>query len=205
MTRTKNERGMVIIEATFVFPIMFLVIFFMVFAGNAFYVRSKVDSIVTELTIKGAAYCATPMLREVANTGNIPGYGSFRNEPYRHLFWNNPAEAIIEAELGNRLSNVSTGLFSGMRPILSPATVSYNNKYIYSTFSISLEHKIRIPIRILGTGEFIYLRTVTHAETAVSDVPEFMRNINTIEDYLLQTGISDKIAEAINKVKGLFG
>ena len=32
----ESERGMVIVEATIVFPVMFLVIFLMLFTGNAY-------------------------------------------------------------------------------------------------------------------------------------------------------------------------
>ena len=56
--RELSERGMMIIEAALVFPIMFLAIFFMFFMGNAYYQKCKVEAIVTELTLDGAAFSA---------------------------------------------------------------------------------------------------------------------------------------------------
>ena len=205
----KSEKGaMPVVEATIVFPVMFLVIFFLIFMGNAYFVKCKVEAIVTESTLDGAAYCADPMLYNIKTTGNIPAFDT-NPEPYRYLARENPAEGIIKTELNKRLGNVSTGLFSGMKPSYSPAKVKFNNYYIYATFSIDLEYNIVIPVRLLGSKENMKIKTLTHAETTVTDVPEFMRNINMVEDYLIQTGIKEKIddgmkkiSDAIDKAKG---
>jgi hypothetical protein len=50
----------------------------------------------------------------------------------------------------------------------------------------------------------MHIDFTAHSETAVTDVPEFMRNINMVEDYMDQTGLTDKITEAINKAKSIF-
>jgi hypothetical protein len=67
-----------------------------------------------------------------------------------------------------------------------------------------LDYKITVPIKILGADDYFHINFTTRAETPVTDVPEFMRNINMIEDYMEQTGIKEKIGEAIEKAKSVF-
>ena len=50
-----NRGAMSIVEATFVFPIMFFVVFFMIMAGEAFYQHARVEYFVTVAAIDGAA------------------------------------------------------------------------------------------------------------------------------------------------------
>ena len=61
-SKLNSENGTVIIEATFVFPIMFIILFFLIYMGNAFYMKAQVESVVEQKAIQGAAYCADPIL-----------------------------------------------------------------------------------------------------------------------------------------------
>ena len=202
----KREKGMVIVEATLVFPIMFLVLFFLIFMGNAYYQKCRVEAIVTELTLAGAAYCADPLLPNVAQTGDAPGYND-DNDPwryYRYFTRMDYAKAEIEEKLTERLGNVSTGLFSGMRPTKSFMEAKPNNYVIYATFGIELEYKVPIPVKLLGQEYFSSFVVECRAESAVTDVPEFMRNVNMVEDYLEQTKAMETIRNAIGKAKDFF-
>ncbi|MCL2747174.1 MAG: pilus assembly protein [Oscillospiraceae bacterium] len=202
----KREGGMVIIEATIVFPVMFLVIFFMIFMGNAYYQKCKIEAIVTELTLDGAAYCASPLLRDVDKTGKAPTFGK-STDPwryYRYFTKMGNTQQAIEQELETQVGGVGTGLFSCMKPNRPSAKVQPNNYVVYSTFSIDLDYMVPLPIKLLGEQYFSSFRVETHAESAVTDAPEFIRNVNMVEDYLKQTGVDEKIKEAIDKAKGFF-
>ena len=62
----KEEKAVAtIVEATVVFPIMFLVIIFMLFMGNAYYQMSRIDAIVAECAMEGAAACTDPFYYRV--------------------------------------------------------------------------------------------------------------------------------------------
>ena len=80
----------------------------------------------------------------------------------------------------------------------------YNNGFIYSTFSVDVEYKIQIPVRLLGASDFIYMNISSHADMPVSDTTEFIRNVNMIEDYMQKYGVTEKIEEMINKAKEWF-
>jgi len=205
MKELKNEKGMVIVEATIVFPIMFLVIFFLILMGNAYFEKCRVEAIVNEMTVDGAAYCADPYLRYVDLNGSVPNF-STNSEPYRYFTDMKTVRDSITKDLYAKLDKISTGLFSGMKPSKNGnAKVNFNNSYLYSTFSIDLDYKITVPIKLIGASDTFHINYSSHAETPVTDVPEFMRNINMVEDYLDQTGEKEKINEAIQKAKSLFG
>ena len=72
MKKVKKDEGMLVVEATIVFPVMFLVIFLMIFMGNAYFQKSRIDSIVTQMAYYGSAQCADPLLREITENGKVP-------------------------------------------------------------------------------------------------------------------------------------
>ncbi|MDR1064995.1 MAG: pilus assembly protein [Oscillospiraceae bacterium] len=207
MRKLKNENGLVIIEATIVFPVTFLVIFLLIFVGNAYFEKCKVEAIVTEVTLNGAAYCADPMLGYVDETGALPEFEDTLKHspdyiaPYRYFSGMAGVKSKIEEDLKARLGNVSTGLFSGMKPEPSETVITFDNNVVYSTFSVDLEYRVPVPVKLLGAKDIFILKVTTHAEAAVTDVPEFMRNVNMAEDYLEQTGVKEKFDEGKAKIK----
>jgi len=203
MGHLKSEKGMVIIEATMVFPVMFLVVLLLLFMGNSSLGKSKIEAIVSELTVEGAAYCADPILRTVDKNGELPSFDA-NPEPYRTFGDMDAIKISIETELKHRLGNLSGGLFSGLNPKLSKATVHFNNHILYATFSIDVEYNIPIPIRLLGTKDDFSIKGFTHSETVVLNVPEFIRNVQMIEDMLEQTGAKETIQQAMDKTKEWF-
>ena len=80
--------AMTIMEAAFVFPIMFLVIVIMVMLGEAYYQHARVEYEVSHAAVSGAARCENPMLAYVQNNGNtVPTSPSATKVvPYRYIF-----------------------------------------------------------------------------------------------------------------------
>lgn len=203
MKKWKNdEGGMLIVEASIVFPVMFLVIFLMIFAGNAYLQKCRVEAIVNNLAIDGAAYCADPMLDDI-ESGSIPSLSEHDVYPYRYLLTGEMGniEDDIYSELESKISGMSSGLFSGMKPQNYIIDVKYHNGFIYSKFSVDVEYKIQMPVRLLGESEYISLAVASHAEMPVSDTSEFIRNVDMVGDYMEKFGVTEKINEMINKVK----
>lgn len=203
MKNWKNdEGGMLIVEASIVFPVMFLVIFLMIFAGNAYLQKCKVESVVTNLAIEGAAYCADPMLDDM-EAGSIPSLSEHDIYPYRYLLTGEMGEIEdkIYDKLDSSITGMGTGLFSGMKPKNHIIDVKYHNGFIYSTFSVDAEYKIEIPVRLLGESDYISLAVSSHAEMPVSDTSEFIRNVDMVGDYMEKFGVTEKINQMIDKVK----
>lgn len=201
MKFTKSERGMVFVEASVVFPIMFLVIFLMIYAGNAYYQKCRVEAIATELAINGAAYCADPLLSS-AEGGKIPGLATHNVYPYRAFDSDGvgSTQADIQGALEDRIEGLGTGLFSSMSPNVKQAKATYKNGFIYSTFTVDVEYKIMLPVRMLGSKDYYYLTFNTHISMPVSDTTELIRNVDMVEDYLEQLGVMEKVDEFTSKI-----
>ena len=116
MKRILNERGALIVEASIVFPTMFLAIFFMLFVGNAYMQKCRIENVVISAVLEGAAKCADPMLDDIEN-GSIPAFNSVSLKPYRYLTGSlRDTETDIEVEVKE--------------------FISLNDKVISKTFSI---------------------------------------------------------------------
>ena len=54
-----------IVEASFVFPIMFYVIFFLIFFGNMYVIKSAVSRYTSTAAMRGAEYYSNPWVKPV--------------------------------------------------------------------------------------------------------------------------------------------
>lgn len=201
----KHESGALIVEASIVFPVMFLVIFFMIFAGNAYLQKCRVEAIINQCAIDGASYCADPQLQSVEG-GTVPSVDSLEVYPYR--FFSSTGVGDVEGEMESlireKVGQMSSGLFSGMKPEDFTVQANYSNGILYATFSVDASYKIKIPVRLLGEKENIHLEVDTHVEMPVSDSTELIRNIDMIWDYMERYGVAEKIDEMVTAAKEWF-
>lgn len=200
--KIKNEKGSLFVEASIVFPTMFLVIIFLFFVGNAYFQKCRLEKIAIECASKGSSYVADPMLQSVEQ-GSIPSYGSASNYtyPYRYIFPGqmNSVVSTISSDLNTSLGNVDTGFFSGMKPAVSVKLVDCKNRFVYQKFSVDLSYDVTVPVRLLGDQSFSKVQYSSHVEVPVSDNPEFIRNVNMIEDYVERFTGGD-FEEPLNKL-----
>jgi len=203
--KQKNDRGAMIVEATIVFPVTFLVIFFMIFAGNAYLQKCRVEAIISTLALDGAAYCADPLLDQ-AEAGKIPGVGEHEVYPYRAFNSSGVGdiEGYISGNIDSKVAKMSTGLFVGMKPERFQVTTDYKNGLLYGTFSVDANYRIKYPIRMLFSEENMYMYVSTHVEMPVSDTTELIRNIDLIWDYMERFGVAQKLEEMISAAKEWF-
>lgn len=205
MKKCSNEDGMLIVEATIVFPVMFLVILLMICLGNVYYQKCRVEAFVNELAIAGAAYCADPMLNSIENSiedGTIPSFDEVDIKPYRYFFGNSDIDV---SELKAKINDMNTGLFWGMKPKISKLSSKFINGYIYSTFEVAVKYEIELPVRLLGMSDFFSIDLASYANFPVSDTMEFIRNADMIEDYMEKFGVMEKINELIDTAKKWMG
>ncbi len=202
MNVKKNERGAVtIVEATIVFPIVFLVLFLLIYLGNAYYLKSHVDSYVEQYAIAGAAECADPILYK----GSMPtSSGSVDVKPYRYIFtgYMDTVAAGINSEMQGKLK--TSGFFSNM-PMKVSSTAEADMNLFFSTFEVEAELKIQMPIKILDI-ELDILKFNSRAEVPIVDTGEFIRNVDMALDFIesnqaIQSGM-EKVKGFLDKVGG---
>lgn len=207
--KIKNSRGAVIVEATFVFPIMFFIVLLMIFLGNAYYQRSQIEAVVTEAAFEGAARCTDPFHTYVEKNDSIPSFGSVKYQPYRYIFGGMTAvESEIKAEMEQKLKGKTESVFKGMRPQFKKCEADYSSYVVYSTFSTQVDYEIVFPIKMIFSDYIPIFKFKARAEVPVNDTPDFVRNVDMVVDYVKQSGIGDKVANTIadkfTKIKNFF-
>lgn len=215
--KRKNERGALIVEATVVFPVMFLIVFFMIFTGNAYLQKCRVESIISRNAIAGAAYCADPHLTDAEKLGSnknekLPSVDKWDVYPYRYFGSSNSGYAAdkaagVESKIYKEVTELSTGLFSGMKPMMNKGDIHavYESGIIYATFSVDAIYRIEMPIRMLGDSKNMRLEVSTRVEVPVSDSVEMIRNIDMIWDYMERFGVAEEVEKAKAKLEEALG
>lgn len=208
----RSENGAVtIVEATYVFPIMFFVIFFLIYFGNMYYVKASVDSIVSREAIKGAQYYANPWVKEVneENGGTKVPEKNDDVKPYRQLVslvhTDTEIQNQIKTETLQRIKNLGGGGFAGMEAQNVTPEVKYSNHILYSTFTVAADYKITFPIRFLGEKDNISISFRSREVVNVTDNTEFVRNVDMVIDYVERSKVfndlKEKFGNLVEKVR----
>lgn len=201
----KEEKGAVqIIEASFVFPVMFIILFFLIYMGNAHYIKAQVESVVEAYAIKGAGYCADPILQTMEENGTFPSLSSLKIEPYRYIFG---GMGEIESQIGTAVEKEITGksasMFRNMKPELKTPggkIATFHNYVVYSTFSVEVEYDVTFPIKFLGKASPSILTIRSRAEMPINDTAEFIRNTDMVIDLFHGTKVGQKISDVFGKI-----
>lgn len=200
-----NESGAsTIVEASFVFPIMFFVMFFLIFMGNAYYLKASVDDIANRRALEGALRVQDPLYEYVNGESAEKEVNEMPIYPYRYIFTGSIKNSVVPMMQKKVIDDVSaaSGLLSGMKPVMKNKSkvCEWKNSVLYSTFVVRIEYTIQMPWKFVWTENPIVLSLKARAEEPIDDTPEFIRNINMGMDLLEATGVTDKIESAFNKV-----
>lgn len=200
----KEDGAVQIIEATFVFPVMFIILFFLIYMGNAHYIKAQVESVVETRALEGAGYCADPILQTIKETNSVPSLSNLKTEPYRYVFGGmNSIENKIASSVVNDINGKSASFFKNMKPNLKTSKsniAKFNNYVVYSTFSVEVKYEIKFPISFLGAEAPPVLLINSRAEVPVSDTAEFIRNTDMVIDLFHGTKIGQSISDVFGKI-----
>lgn len=197
----RSERGVLVIEATFVYPIMFFVIFFLIYMGNMFFLKSDIERIVNEVSIEAASYYGDPLLQQIEANGSLQ-VDNISIKPYRYVNVFSNGEDIDDSEAEIRAAINNTGFFAGMTPKVVDVDPHIHNYVIYQTYEVNVEYKLEFPIRFLFQDDYMALDCTVHAEVPVVDNAEFIRNVDMVIDYIQHSETGQKAIEGITKAIG---
>ena len=205
--KIKKESGAVqIVEAAFVFPVMFIILFFLIYMGNAHYIKAQIHSVVTQGAIDGAAYCADPVLSTIRAEGKVPSLSELNVDPYRYFSGMDSVEAQIREQVIKGIEGNTSSLFSNMTPKIKTSRsniAKYTNYILYSTFSVEVKCEVGFPIRFLGKATPVFLTINSRAEIAVNDTAEFIRNTDMAIDYFVDTKFGQTIQGIFEKINSV--
>ncbi len=203
-----NKSGMVVIEATIVFPIMFFCLLFIIFMGNAHYEKAKVDAAVMSAALQGAQILSDPFYDKTNTAAENPdlfptAYEDLgRPKPYRYILGFGNIDSEIEKSLYDQIDRESFSFFKTMRIRDLRIEASHNNYLVYSTFSVEADYIIRFPLTFTPFADSPrpLLRITSRAEVPVKDSVEFIRNTDMAVDYLAKTRLGKSVSNMFQKV-----
>lgn len=203
-SKIKNEKGSVtIVEATFVFPIMFFVLFFLLYYGNSCYVKSNIDSVVSKYAIEAAAEIGDPLLANVKQNGAVSVYNP-DSKPYRYMS-NGHGNSVLNTYKSKIEKDIKfSGFFSSMTPKVVQCNAEYKNYFLYQTVRYEVIYNIQIPIRMIFFENPTIMKFISADEAPICDSSELVLNTNMVIDYVERSRLDDKISEMVDKVKAFF-
>lgn len=201
MNNKKSERGAVMImEATFIFPIVFFILILLIYIGNAYYLKAKIDSYTTQYSIIGASQCADPLLNSI-NRGSMPTSAKSADvKPYRYVFTGYMDDVAEDVEIAINKDLKNTGFFSNMS-VKCTSNANSVTKLFYSSFYVDVEFTIKIPMNIFGM-KLDLLKFNSRSEVPITDVGEFIRNVDMAVDFVEG---NKSIQDAMSSAKGFLG
>lgn len=194
--------AMTIVEAAFVFPIMFIITFIMIMTGEAYYQQARVEYEVSHGAVSGAARCENPMLAYIQNNGNtVPtNPGASKVVPYRYIF-TSEAKRIgtdLENELIQTINSMEPLAFRAMSPRNVNIDVEPRLNILVSSLQVSCEFDIQLPIRMIFSKENVKFHYKISTVEPIGDPSEFVRNVSLVKDLLER---SAKAQEMYGKIK----
>ena len=181
----ENKGAVTIVEAAFVFPIVFFIVFFMIMAGEAYYQRARVEHEVAAATIDGAARCENPMLGQVISSGSVPADPtSVDVMPYRYIFTGEAKSiaAQVKGDLQGKLAAMQPLLFKNMSPANVNVTVDPKMNPLVSSLSLNCTFDISFPIRMIFSNEPVKFSYSVSLTAPVGDPAELVRNVLMVKN-----------------------
>lgn len=208
-SRKSQHGAMMIVEASFVFPIMFFVIFIMLMAGSAFFQQARIERILEEYAIEAAACSENPMIEEIYSHGGSVPTSTRDNEimPYRYLFTGHTKKvrSRMERKINEAISGYGSLGFVGMNAKLDEsARLTVQPHILVPSLVADCSFHVDFPIRIIFSKEPLRYRVHVRVREPIGDATEFVRNVSTVQDYLERNkavmDIAQEIGNSMNKI-----
>lgn len=199
----KDDSGVVIIEASIVFPVMLFAVLMLLYMGNVYYQQAKLNAIVDIAAVKGAAYCADPMLDEIENQNSVPTKND-DIQPYRYLAGVSDVETKMQDSVEEQYEQAGDGFFGSMAPVAIECNADFNNSIVMYSFTVEASYNIKVPFRFMGTEAPNIVSLSAKATAPVNDNGEFINNIDMALDYYESSGLKEKVSAGMDKLKDFF-
>ena len=203
----RDEAGAVVVEAAFVYPIVLLVLIFLLFWGLLQVQRATIFREVNTVADMGANTVSNESYSKLTKSGgskdSIKEY--YRtNNPYR--YWNHDygnSEETFTEELIKRLKNatmISSGTFMNY-------DVEIQSKVLVQTVEVKADFVYQMPRIFWLIGMDKEIRISNSVVYDAIDPTEFVRNTDMVFDIMetlsKRFGIDEKIENFVTKLKNL--
>ena len=208
----KEDGAVLIVEAAIVFPIVFFTMFFIICMGNAYYIRSCMDSIAQTTAVEAANYASNENLLTIMREGY---YYKDRNvDPYRYTVSQYLKDSVDEV-VKKRTDSKDNSILAAMLPKNVSYSVKFDSGLFGSSVTVEIDYTISVmPLvkKNLGIADVEY---TSRAVANITDSVEFIRNLDMLRDFYTdftqtETGkkvvgtVKGKIEELVGKINSMF-
>lgn len=208
-----DENGLVLVEASFIYPVVFAVLALLLYAGDMFYQRSWIEAAVLRYSIEGAAEVGNSAIENIsvdneAGTG-VLNLGSLENDPYRFI-----ANGGTDSNAGARASANEASLreevaggrasFFGLAPDLRSVDVDYTSSIVYGEYTVTADYGFQLPVAsfLVPEGK-MGVDFSAQSVSTVTSMGEFVRNVDFVDDIYRgaegERAIIKDLAAAVNE------
>lgn len=217
----KEEEGYAIVENMLILPVVFLVVFALLFAGCILHVQCTLESAARRGVVYAGKLICDPQFLEVTKASADPKKGKLTElatadfnftskssiQPYRYIpILNGNYFSNVEANTKNYVQDIISQSASWMFTIDGDDVVCNAKNYVITQqikVKVTAKYKMPYIFQLLGLPETYDLSA--EAVTTVSDQDEFIRNIDYVGDLLERYEVGEKInkfvGEPLQKLK----
>lgn len=212
----RGRTGLVVLEAVFIYPVVFMLLVFVMFLGDTFYQRARVEAAVLDAAVLGGAEIGSSTLPHIVVSDSgaaVLDPSQIQNDPYRFLF-NGPAgtgtesvTATVKENVDALLSAQDASIF-GLAPRLGEggAQVDYSSRIVQGEFAVSMSYGLSVPVStyLMPDGK-IDLSLDASASTTVTPMGEFVRTVDMMDDLHEASGgaeLADSVRTIVDAISG---
>ncbi|SNT08648.1 hypothetical protein SAMN06309944_2028 [Micrococcales bacterium KH10] len=188
---SKSERGLVIVEAAFIYPLVFILLVLVMSMSEMYYQRARVESLTLSYAQQAAAEMSDSMDYDVAGDGeSVRVSGQQDRALYRYILGSHNDFATVEGKVESAVTRAfdenDIGFF-GPAPTLDSVSVTYGRHFTYEELKVSVDYGYRLPFlgkQVAGGGPFSFEFNAS-AELPVLQSAEFVRNFDLANDMVV--------------------
>lgn len=201
--RSDAQDGYLTIEAAMVFPVLFFSLIFILFLGMVLYQHVNLQSIAVQASERGSVIYSSRVKDMSAGVKTLDDF--LVRDPYRNVpFMDGGNKAgysaiintYIDGQMGRRDIIEGSGQNSGDYVEVEDYLIEKRIKvHIHSNYEMPI---VSIPAMFGQEGPFEVDTTVV---SAVTDSPDFVRNVDLAADVIRQTSVFDSVQSGYNKIQ----
>lgn len=194
-------------ESLFVFPITFFVVFFMIMAGEGMYQEARVERILTNAGIEGAARIENPMLDTVVKSGVPTSPTACEVRPYRYIFTDDADDIAdnTKKELETSVNGLTALFFQNMAPSKVTVDAKADVNPLISHLRVECSFEVPFPIRMIFTNEEMSMPFNLKMSGVVSDPSELVRVVGYVMDLIERSEGATNLAGKGKDILGSIG
>jgi len=184
----RDESGLVVVEAAFIYPVVFAILIFLLLVCDMFYQRAWIEAAVQQEAVEGAQALGDSQVENIS-VGEASGKGTLHtpvpNDPYRFIFGTGRGDTVGERKnaLRDRIEN-GEGSILGLAPTIESVEAKASSGFLYSDYTVSVRYSFTLGIaRFVDEKGSYDVNLDSSAIAPILSTGETIRNTDIVDDY----------------------